>query len=72
MNQKIKKSISGVTINYEDGSSDVLQHYALVGSTDETWFKIMLSPAGSDDKVNMNNMLVDLSRSLIDSINQDK
>ena len=71
MSQKSKKEISGITINYNDGSCDKLESYAVVGSSDNTWFRIMLSPPKIDDKISMNNMMVELSKSLIASINQE-
>ena len=71
MNKKANKQISGVTINYEDGTSETLAHYALAGSNENTWFKIMLSPSKTDDKIEMNNLLAQLSKSLIASIEQD-
>lgn len=72
MSPKAKKAITGITISYNDGSSDTLDTYALVGASDSAWFKIMLSPARSNDKVEMNNMLVELSKTLLASIEQDK
>ena len=72
MNQRAKKTITGVTINYEDGSCDKLDSYAVVGFNDDTWFKVMLSPLKSADKISMNNLLVELSTSLIAYIDQEK
>ena len=65
------KAIAGVTINYEDGSSEKLEHFALAGSNDNTWYKVMYSPSKSADKVKLNNMIAELSTSLIASIEQD-
>jgi len=72
MSQETKKAITGVTINYDDGTSDKLESCALAGSNDSTWFKVMFSPAGSSDKIKLNNLLVELSNSLLAAIDQDK
>jgi len=71
MSQESKKTITGVTIDYDDGSSDKLECYALAGSNDSTWFKIMYSPAGKSDKIKLNNLLVEISNSLIAAIDQE-
>jgi len=71
MSQKTKKSIASVSINYDDGTNDTIEQYALVGFNEATWFKVMLSPAKTADKVEMNNLLAELSKSLIASIEQD-
>lgn len=64
----IKKTIAGVTINYEDGTQDKLEYYALVGFGANTWFKLIESPPQRDSKIKMNNQIVELSNSLIESI----
>ena len=72
MAEEIKKAIKDISINYEDGTSDSLQYYAAVGLGNNTWFSVMSSPPGTGDKVELNNMLVDLSGGLLKSIEQDK
>ena len=70
--KEVNKTIAGVTINYEDGTSEKLEHFALAGSTENTWFKVMYSPAKNADKVKLNNMIAELSASLIAAIGQDE
>jgi hypothetical protein len=68
MAQEIKKSIKNVSINYEDGSRDELQYYALAGLNGDTWYHVMLSPAGKAAKIKLNNLLVELSTILLKAI----
>lgn len=68
MEQKIEKSITSVTINYEDGTQSELQYFAVVGLGKNTWYDILYSPPNREAKIKMNNYLVELSNSLIESI----
>ncbi len=70
--RKTEKPISKVTIEYTDGTREVLDSYAAVGFSGDTWHAVMLSPAGETAKIKMNNMLVELSDTLIKSINDSK
>ena len=70
MDQEIKKTIKNVSINYEDGTSDNLQYYALAGIGGDTWYHVILSPAGREDKIRLNNLLVELSIILLKTIKQ--
>jgi hypothetical protein len=70
MDTQIKKAIKNVSINYEDGTHDDLQYYALAGSDKNTWYHVMLSPADNEDKIRLNNHLVELSNTLIRTVNQ--
>ena len=72
MTQEITKPIASITINYEDGSHDKMQYYALVGLSGDTWYKVMLSPAKTAAKIKMNNMIAELCNTLIDTINQEQ
>jgi hypothetical protein len=69
MTEYFKKPIADVTINYEDGTRDRLQYYSLVGFDGDAWYSILYSPPKTAAKIKMNNMLVDLSGSLLKSIN---
>jgi hypothetical protein len=71
MVQKLKP-IADITINYKDGSCEKMNYYALIGVTEDTWYKIMLSPPGVTDRVKMNNMLAELSTNLLDSVVKEK
>ena len=68
MTKNIQKKISGVTINYEDGTKTQLEYYALVGLTENVWYDILYAPPKRDTKIKMNNYLVDKSNKLIESI----
>ena len=70
MPDKIKKAIKNVSINYEDKTQDKLEYYALVGWNKGTWYKILFSPSKTNDKIEMNNKLVELSQSMLKSIKQ--
>jgi hypothetical protein len=72
MSEEIKKPIASVTINYQDGSHDKMDYYALVGLGGDTWYKVMLSPAKTSAKIKMNNMIAELCNSLIDTINKEQ
>ena len=71
MSNSEKRSIVSVTINYDNGTSDTVEYFALVGSNENTWYKMMISPPKTDDKIEMNNMLAGLSKSLIAAIEDD-
>jgi len=62
------KQVTGITIKYADGTQMELEHYALVGFGENTWFNIMESPPTRDAKIKMNNYLVTLSNKLIEAI----
>jgi len=68
MEQNIEKTITSVTVNYEDGTRSELQYFAVVGLGENTWYDIMYSPPSREAKIKMNNYLVELSNSLIESI----
>jgi hypothetical protein len=70
MNEKIKKPIANVTINYEDGTQDKMQYYSLVGFGGDAWYSVLFAPPKTPSKITMNNMLVELSGGLLKSINQ--
>jgi hypothetical protein len=70
MAEQLKKPVTSITINYEDGTHEDLFHYALVGSGEEVWFSIMFSPLKTTDKIIMNNMLASLSEGLLESIDR--
>jgi hypothetical protein len=66
-----EKPISKVIIEYADGTSEKLDQYAAVGISGDTWHSIMLSPAGESAKIKMNNMLVELSNTLLEAIENE-
>ena len=68
MAKNIEKKITGVTINYEDGTKTQLEYYALIGFGGNTWYDILYSPPKRDAKIKMNNYLADISNRLIESI----
>ena len=70
MAEEIEKNIKDVSINYEDGTRDSLQFYALVGQGGDTWFSVMSSPPKNAAKVKMNNMMVEMSVELVKSVKQ--
>ena len=71
MTEEIKKPIANVTINYEDGTHDKMQYYALVGLNGDTWYTVMLSPPKQAVKIKMNNLLVELNAGLLESTKQE-
>jgi hypothetical protein len=68
MAQEIKKTIKNVSINYEDGTRDELPFYALAGLNGDTWYHVMMSPAGKSARIKLNNLLVELSGVLLKTI----
>jgi len=68
MDEETKKSVVGVTIDYEDGSQKKLEYYALIGLSENTWYSVMESPVTRDAKIKMNNYMVSLSNKLVESI----
>ena len=72
MVKKDDKSVSKVTIEYADGSKAQLETYAAVGFAGNTWHSVLLSPAGEAAKIRMNNMVVEISDTLISAINEQK
>ncbi|AKG53272.1 hypothetical protein DGWBC_0593 [Dehalogenimonas sp. WBC-2] len=69
---KNDKPISSVSINYKDGTKEYLDVYAVVGLSGDTWYSALMSPAEEDDKVTLNNLLVDLSDTMLKDIAQDE
>lgn len=69
---KNDKPISSVSINYKNGTREYLDVYAVVGLSGDTWYSALMSPAEDDDKVTLNNLLVDLSDTLLKDIAQDE
>ncbi len=67
-----KKPIADITVNYQDGTSEKMNFYALVGMTENSWYKIMYSPSGVGERIKMNNMLAELSNELVASIERDR
>jgi hypothetical protein len=70
MTEQINKPIANVTINYKDGTQDTLQYYALVGLGGDNWYSVMRSPLHDAFKIKMNNMMVELSNEVVESIHQ--
>ncbi len=66
--KKIKKPIKSVSINFEDGTKEEMETYALVGHDGGTWYSVMSSPALKEEKIHLNNMVVELSDSLRTSL----
>jgi hypothetical protein len=66
-----EKPISKVIIEYTDGTIEKLEHYAAVGVSGNTWHSIMLTPAGESVKIKMNNLLVELSNTLLEAIENE-
>lgn len=69
---KIKKPISSVSINYKDGTKEYFDVYAVVGLSGETWYSALMSPADEEDKVTLNNLMVDLSDAILDSLDRQQ
>ena len=59
-----------VTIEYSDGTKINLDTYGLVGFPADTWHKVLLSPAETADQITLNNMLVEISETLIQTIHE--
>ena len=59
-----ERRVTRVIIEYADGTHEALKQFALVGFAGNTWHSVLLSPASSEGKVKMNNMLVELSTGL--------
>jgi len=68
MFEEIKNSITSITINYEDGSKSDLEFFAAVGFSNDTWYKISQLPPRYEDRIKMNNHLVDVSNDIIGTI----
>lgn len=68
--KKENRTVSKVTIEYSDGSKVDLQTWGLVGFNGSTWHSVLLSPAGEASMIKMNNMLVEISETLIRAINE--
>ncbi|MCL2281115.1 MAG: hypothetical protein FWC25_00435 [Dehalococcoidia bacterium] len=66
--EEIKKTITSVTVNYEDGSKCEMEFFAVVGFSENTWYKISLLPPHYEDRIKMNNHLVDVSNDIVESI----
>jgi hypothetical protein len=67
-----QKMIKNVTINYENGTRNNMQYYALVGFSEGTWHSVMLSPADMSAKIRMNNLIAALCNDLVDAINREQ
>jgi hypothetical protein len=70
MAEEIKKAIKDISINYIDGTSDRLQSYALAGFGGDASYHMMLSPSRREDKIRLNNLLVELFSVLLKTLNQ--
>ena len=68
--KKDNRTVSKVTIEYSDGAKIDLETYGLVGFNGSTWHSVLLSPGGEAAKIKMNNMLVEISETLIRAINE--
>ena len=68
MEKEIEKPIKDVTINYEDGTQSKLEYFAVIGLGEDTWYNVIQSPPTREDKIKMNNYLVEVSNRLIESI----
>ncbi|ADJ25820.1 conserved hypothetical protein [Dehalogenimonas lykanthroporepellens BL-DC-9] len=69
---QIEKPISSVSINYKDGTREYFDVYAVVGLSGETWYSALMSPAEEDDKVTLNNLMVDLSDAILDGLDRQR
>jgi hypothetical protein len=72
MPQETTKEIAGISIDYKDGSRETMDYYALVGFSKEVWHSVMLSPAETPAKIQMNNLVAALCNHLIDVINKEQ
>jgi hypothetical protein len=70
MTEQINKPIANVTINYQDGTQDTLEYFALVGLGGDVWYSVMRSPLHDRSKIKLNNMMVELSNEMLVSLNQ--
>ncbi|MCL1886293.1 MAG: hypothetical protein FWF98_06050 [Dehalococcoidia bacterium] len=68
MFEEITKSITSVSINYDDGTKDDVEYFAVIGQNEETWYKISKLPPRYEDRIKMNNHLVDVSNDIIKSV----
>jgi hypothetical protein len=66
--KEIKKPIKNVSINFADGTHENLEEYVLAGHDNDTWYSVMYSPALDEEKIHLNNMVVDLSNDLRETI----
>jgi hypothetical protein len=64
--EQITKAIKNGSINYEDGTRDLLKYFALAGLSGETWYHVMYSPGLRESKVKLNNLLVELSEDVLE------
>ncbi|MGI2335131.1 MAG: hypothetical protein ACRKGH_00560 [Dehalogenimonas sp.] len=69
---KIEKPISSVSINYKDGTKEYLDVYAVVGLSGDTWYSALMSSADEEDKVTMNNLMVDLSDAILEDLDKQR
>ena len=44
----------------------------MVGLSGETWYSALMSPADEEDKVTLNNLMVDLSDAILDSLDRQQ
>jgi hypothetical protein len=68
MTEQSMKPVANITINYEDGTHEILEYYSLVGLNGDAWYSVLFSPPKTASKIKMNNMLVELSTGLLKSV----
>ena len=66
----LKKKIKNVTIVFEDNTRAIVDEYALVGFDGDIWYIVSNTPAGYNDQVEMNNLLVNLSDSILNHLDK--
>ena len=69
--KKDDRTVSKVTIEYSDGNKVDLETYGLVGFSDNTWYSVLFSPAEAAAKITLNNMLVEITETIIHSIHDE-
>ena len=68
--KKDERTVVKVTIEYSDGTRVDLDTYAVVGFKGDVWHNVLLTPAGLYAKQKMNNMLSNMSNTLIQAIDE--
>ena len=68
MEQQSEKPIADITINYADGTRTTMEFYALVGYGENTWHNVLSTPSSREQKIKMNNFVVEMSNKLIESV----
>jgi hypothetical protein len=66
--EEIQKNITSISINYDDGSKSEMEFFAMVGFSENTWYKISQLPPRYEDRIKMNNHLVDVSNDIVKSV----